>query len=71
MEEAIVEKCHEIKKQKKLVKNLLTQSVKELKDSSTQMTFNYACAETQVYIGQHHFSQQMTTEPEVITKYVE
>jgi hypothetical protein len=35
------------------------------------MTFNYACAETQVYIGQHNFSQQMTTEPEVVTKYIE
>lgn len=57
MEEAIVEKCHEIKKQKTLVKNLLTNSIKELKDGSTQMTFNYACAETQVYIGQHNFSQ--------------
>ena len=46
MEEAIVDKCHEIKKQKKLVKNLLTHGVKDLKDGSTQMTFNYACAET-------------------------
>ena len=35
MESAIKEKCHEIKKQKTLVKQLLGQSVKDIKDQAT------------------------------------
>lgn len=48
MEEALLAKCEEIKKQKKIVRQLLGQSTRDVKDSSTQMIFEYNSKGTQM-----------------------
>ena len=57
MEEAIVTKCEEIKKQRKVVRRLLQQSQRDLRDKGTQMLMVQASAETQVYLSQSNFGQ--------------
>ena len=60
MEEALTNKCHEIKRQKGLVKSLLSQNIKEITESGTQVELTYK-----------NFGQQADQELEVIEKIVE
>ena len=41
MEEALTNKCHEIKRQKGIVKGLLSQNIKSLAESGTQVELSY------------------------------
>lgn len=71
MEESIQKKCAELKKQKGMVRQLLSQSCSETKDNSTQVVIPQANKESQIYVENSNFGQQVDFQPKEIEKVVE
>lgn len=75
MEVALQEKCHEIKKSRAIVGQLLTQAVAKsdsLKNNSTNTEeVQTRCAQTQIFVESSNFGQQADTAPTVVEKEVE
>lgn len=59
MEESIQKKCTELKKQKGMVRQLLSQSCTDTKENSTQVVIPQANKESQIYVEQSNFGQQI------------
>ena len=71
MEQALQDKCHQIKESRAMITQLLSQSTVATTDFGTAMESNAKNAETQIILENTNFGQQCDTAPKEVIKEVE